>query len=171
MAGFLCPTAFKKCSFPKRNPPGYCSFIPAYRHFLSDGDSLERTVSIVPPGHQNSLHGFFFVASWLRVSPWLTRISARRGRSRVFPKFPPPRPCASAGGFGLGETARSRLRLGSARRAAPTHFFDSRFCSSRPLSDLFQNSPEIFGGPLASDIRPVQPSVVQNRTRRREHHA
>ena len=28
--------------------------------------------------------------------------------SRVFPKFPPPRPCASAGGFGLGETRRVR---------------------------------------------------------------
>ena len=77
--------------------------------------------------------------------------------------------------FGLKPKSRKFLRIekmvGSARRAAPTHFFDSRFCSSRPLFDLFQHSPEIFGGPLASDIRPVQPSVVQNRTRRREHHA
>jgi hypothetical protein len=44
---------------------------------------------------------------------------------RAIPKFPPPRPGASAGGFGLGETARLRLRLGSARRSAPI-FFDLR---------------------------------------------
>ena len=41
----------------------------------------------------------------------------------------------------------------------------------RPLFDLFQNSPEIFGGPLAGDIRLVEPAVVEHRTRRSEHHA
>jgi hypothetical protein len=93
---------------------------------------LECTVSIVPPGHQNSL---------LRV------------------------PAALREDLGFGETARSRLKFGSARRAAPTHFFRfavlHRLSGIRhPLSDFFQNPPEIFGGPLAGDIWLVEPAVV-----------
>ena len=44
----------------------------------------------------------------------------KRQRTAVATMLPSPCPCATAGGFGLWETARSRLSLGSARRAAPT---------------------------------------------------
>ena len=46
VAVFLRPAAFKKCSLPKRNPLGHGLFIPAYRYFLSDRDSVDRTVSV-----------------------------------------------------------------------------------------------------------------------------
>jgi hypothetical protein len=69
------------------------------------------------------LQRIFFVASCLRVSPWLTRISARRGRILSIPKIPSSASRRLCGRTWVGgRTARSRLRLGSPRRGDPTHF-------------------------------------------------
>jgi hypothetical protein len=71
------------------------------------------------------LQRIFFVASCLRVSSWLTRISARRGRILSIPKIPSSASRRLCGRIWVGgRTARSRLKLGSPWRGDP--FFDSR---------------------------------------------
>jgi hypothetical protein len=69
------------------------------------------------------LQRIFFVASCLRVSSWLTRISARRGRIPSIPKIPSSASRRLCGRIWVGgRTAHSRLKLGSPRRGDPTHF-------------------------------------------------
>jgi hypothetical protein len=61
----------------------------------------------------------------------------QRGKFLDVSIIPPPRPSASAGGI-ADKTARSRLKFGSARRAAPTlGFFYSR--SSSGIRGLLPN--------------------------------
>jgi hypothetical protein len=78
------------------------------------------------------LQRIFFVASCLRVSPWLTRISVRRGRIPSIPKIPSSASRRLCGRIWVGgRTARSRLKLGSPRRGDPTLFF--RFARIRVI--------------------------------------
>ena len=61
--------------------------------------------------------------------------SAAWQNPRAIPKF-----LSLREDLGFGETARSRLKFGSARRAAPTHFFDLRgFASFAGLSETAED--------------------------------